>query len=67
MLELEFFSDIHIYYTELPHVFRELVQFEIGHSYKKLWPSEDMSFSRFLSAHYLGGAFSHYHPKTWIG
>ena len=50
-LELEFFADFHIFCRELPHVSREVSRFEIGRFKKKLWSSEDTSFSRFLSVH----------------
>ena len=51
MLKLEFFGDFHICYRELPHDFGELFRFEIRRFHEKLWPSEDTSFFRFLSAH----------------
>ena len=49
-LELEFLDDFHICCTELPPVCRNVSRFQIARLRKKLRPSEDMSFSCFLSA-----------------
>ena len=50
-LELDFLADFHIFCRELPHVSRNASRFEVARFKKKLRPSEDTSFSRFLSAH----------------
>ena len=50
-LKIGIFGDFHICYRELTHVFGELFGFEIRRFHEKLWPSEDASFFRFLSAY----------------
>ena len=51
MLNLEFLADFRTYGKAFTHVSAELFKFEIGRFRKKLQPSEDRSFSRFLRAH----------------
>ena len=50
-LELDFLADFHIFCRELPHISRNASRFEIERFRKKLRPSEDTSFSRFLTEH----------------
>ena len=51
MLKLEFLAHFRICGRAFTHVSAELFKFEIGCFYKKLRPSEDWSFWRFLHAH----------------
>ena len=62
-LELKFLDDFHICCTELPHVSRNVSRFEIARFKKKLRPSENGSFWRFLRARGWEEPF-HYRRKT---
>ena len=57
MLELEFLADFYIFCRACTHVSGELFRFEIRRSPKKLRPSENGSFWRFLRARGLEEPF----------
>ena len=51
ILKFEFFDDFPTYGRAHTLISAELLQLQIGRFKKKLWPSEDKSFSHFLCAH----------------